>query len=274
MKLLQKFIFGLLLFNEVICTACSINTPTCTKFIWCSYYRSLIDTLASEVKCLRVIKRRDLSNERNTFKSKTIFYHKKTRLKPERATRPIPKRRRPLYATATRPIPKRRRPLYATATRSIPKRRRPLYATATQRPSSFRDRPCSCRVTQILNLSNLRKGSDIKRTSRRTVLLKGSDIKRTSRRTVLLKGSDIKRTSRRTVLLKGSDIKRTSRRTALLKGRNTRTIQLPLRHLKGIGIGMTPLSDWLNVLPRGSGIAWVTELPLPPKGMSWHVVLH
>eukprot|EP00731_Ephydatia_muelleri_P026578 Em0018g678a len=46
------------------------------------------------------------------------------------------------------------------------------------------------------------------------------------------------------------------------------TIQLPLRHLKGIGIGMTPLSDWLNVLPRGSGIAWVTELPLPPKGLS------
>ncbi|KAL5490946.1 hypothetical protein EMCRGX_G016151 [Ephydatia muelleri] len=43
------------------------------------------------------------------------------------------------------------------------------------------------------------------------------------------------------------------------------TIQLPLRHLKGIGIGMTPLSDWLNVLPRGSGIAWVTELPLPSK---------
>eukprot|EP00731_Ephydatia_muelleri_P010043 Em0005g629a len=84
-------------------------------------------------------------------------------------------------------------------------------------------------------------------------------------RTVLLKGSDIKRTSRTTVLLKGSDIKRTSRRTALLKGRNTRTIQLPLRHLKGIGIGMTPLSDWLNVLPRGSGIAGVTELPLPPK---------
>ena len=37
--------------------ACCINTPTCTKFIWCSYYRSLIDTLASEVKCLRVIKK-------------------------------------------------------------------------------------------------------------------------------------------------------------------------------------------------------------------------
>ena len=59
------------------------------------------------------------------------------------------------------------------------------------------------------------------------------------------------------MLLKGSDIKRTSRRTVLLKGR---TIQLPLRRLKGIGIGMTPLSDWLNVLPRGRGIAGVTEL--------------
>ena len=70
------------------------------------------------------------------------------------------------------------------------------------------------------------------------------------------------------MLLKGSDIKRTSRRTALLNSRNTRTIQLPLRHLKGIAIGMTPLSDWLNVLPRGSGIAGVTELPLPPKGIS------
>ena len=43
-------------------------------------------------------------------------------------------------------------------------------------------------TTQILNLSNLLKGSDIKRTSRRTVQLKGSDIKRTSRRTVLQKG--------------------------------------------------------------------------------------
>ena len=70
----MKLLFGLLFFNE--------DTPSCTKFIWCSYYRSLIDTLASEVKCLRVIERRDLSNERNAFKSKTIFYHKKTRLNP------------------------------------------------------------------------------------------------------------------------------------------------------------------------------------------------
>ena len=49
--------------------------------------------------------------------------------------------------------------------------------------------------------------------------------------------------------------------------------QLPLKHLKGVGIGMTPLSNWLNVLPRGRGTAGVTELPLPPKGMLWHVVL-
>ena len=78
----------------------------------------------------------------------------------------------------------------------------------------------------------------------------------------------MKRTSRRTVLLKGGDMKRTSRETG-----NTRTIQLPLKHLKGVDIGMTPLSNWLNVLPRGRDTAGVTELPLPPKGMLWHVVL-
>ena len=106
------------------------------------------------------------------------------------------------------------------------------------------------------------------------MLLKGGgDMKRTSRKTVLLKGGgDMKRTSRRTVVLKGGDMKRTSRETALLTGRNTKTIQLPLKLLKGVGIGMTPLSDWLNVLPRGRGTAGVTKLPLPPKGMLWHVV--
>ena len=117
-------------------------------------FLSQFNTLASEVKCLRAIERRDLRNERNTFKSKTIFYHKETRLKPERATRPIPKRRRPLYATATRPIPKRR-PLYATATRSIPKRRRPLYATAT-RPIPKRRRPLYATATRPIPKASVR----------------------------------------------------------------------------------------------------------------------
>ena len=54
---------------------------------------------------------------------------------------------------------------------------------------------------------------------------------------------------------------------------NREKYQLPLKHLKGVGIEMIPLSDWLNVLPRGRGTAGVTELPLPPKGMLWHVVL-
>ena len=98
-------------------------------------------------------------------------------------------------------------------------------------------------------------------------------MRRTSRRTVLLKGGDMNRTSRRTVLLKGGDMKRTSRETTLLTGRNTRTIQLPLKHPKGVGIGMTPLSDWLNVLLRERGATEVTELQPPPKGMLWYVVL-
>ena len=54
---------------------------------------------------------------------------------------------------------------------------------------------------------------------------------------------------------------------------NREKYQLPLKHLKRVGIEMIPLSDWLNVLPRGRGTAGVTELPLPPKGMLWHIVL-
>ena len=97
------------------------------------------------------IERRDLSNERNTFKSKTIFYHKKTRLKPERATRPLPKRRRPLYATATlKADPEKKKA-------SV----RDSYKADSEKKASVRD----SYTTQILNLSNLLKGSDIKRTS-------------------------------------------------------------------------------------------------------------
>ena len=92
------------------------------SFIWCSY-RSLVVTLAIIVK-LPSCKKRSISNERNTSRSKT-----RTKLKPERSTRPI---RMPLLATATRPIPKRRRPLCATTTRPIPKRRL-LYATTQGR---------------------------------------------------------------------------------------------------------------------------------------------
>ena len=43
---------------------------------------------------------------------------------------------------------------------------------------------------------------------------------------------------------------------------------------KVVGIGMNPLSDWLNVLPRGRGATGVTELPLSPKGMLWHVLIN
>ena len=123
--------------------------------------------------------------------------------------------------------------VYATATRPIPKRR-PLYATAT---------------TQILNLSNLLKGSDIK-------TQEDLEENRAAKRQRYQEDVEENRAAKRQRYQEDVE------ETALLKGRNTRTIQLPLRHLKGIGIGMIPLSDWLNVLPRGSGIAGVTELPL------------
>ena len=88
MKLLLKSIWFIVDFNEVILQHAVYKYSDLHEIYL--VFLSQFNTLASEVKCLRVIERRD------TFKSKTIFYHKKTRLKPERATRPIPKRRRPL----------------------------------------------------------------------------------------------------------------------------------------------------------------------------------
>ena len=88
-----------------------------------------------------------------------------------------------------------------------------------------------------------------------------------------VKGSDIKRTSRRTMLLKGSDIKRTSRRTALLKGRNTRTIQLPLRHLKGIDIEsqgkLSPTQPWEIIWESIDSHAKNPTMGLPNKYHTW-----
>ena len=141
--------------------------------------------------------------------------HKKTRLKAERATRPIPKRRRPLYVTATRPIPKRRRPRYATATRPIPKRRRPLYATTT---------------TQILNLSNLLKGSDIKI----------EDVEEN-------RAAKMQKYEYNSVAIKASE-------------RN--------RYWNDPAVRLTKRADERKRYRMGH------RTTLPPKGMSWHVVLH
>ena len=165
-----------------------------------------------------------------------------SRLKPERATRPIPKRR-PLYATATRPIPKRRRPLYATATRPILKRR-PLYATAT--------RP-------IPNRRPLYKADPEKKKASVRDSYKADPEKKKAARAV--------RDSYNPDIESKQSAKKQRYQEDLAENRaaKRRTIQLPLGHLKGIGIGMTPLSDWLNALPRGRGSAGVTELPLALK---------
>eukprot|EP00731_Ephydatia_muelleri_P007958 Em0004g296a len=134
---------------------------------------------------------------------------------------------------ATRP--KRRRPLYATATRPIPKRKRPLYATAT-RPIPKR-RPLYATAT-------IKADPEKKKASVRDSYNADIESKQSAKRQRYQEDVEENRAAKR------------------------RTIQLPLRHLKGIGIGMTPLSDWLNVLPRGSGIAGVTEQHYHPKGHS------
>ena len=66
---------------------------------------------------------------------------------------------------------------------------------------------------------------------------------------LMLQGSDIKRTSRRTVLLKGSDIKEDIERTVLRKGRSTRAIQ---QHLIGNAVEIIDIMK-LKIQMHGVG---------------------
>eukprot|EP00731_Ephydatia_muelleri_P036272 Em0228g4a len=151
---------------------------------------------------LRVIKRRDLiSNERNTFKSKTIFYKAQERYKAD---------------------PEKKKASVRDSYKADPEKKK----------ASVRDS----------------YNADI-------------ESKQSAKRQRYQEDLEENRAAKRQRYQEDLEENQAA------KGRNTRTIQLPLRHLKGIGIGMTPLSDWLKVLPRGSGITGVTELPLPPKGM-------
>ena len=174
-------------------------------------FLSQFNTLASEVKCYRIIEKRDLSNERNTFKSKTIFYHKRNKAKARARYKADPETKKASVRDSYKADPEKKKASVRDSYKVDPEKKKASVRDSYKARDPDIISVLSTATTQILNLSHL------------------------------LKGSDIKRTSRRTALLKGSDIKRTSRRTVLLKGRNTRTIQLPLRHLKGIGIGMTPL---------------------------------
>eukprot|EP00731_Ephydatia_muelleri_P033385 Em0028g60a len=103
-------------------TTCSFVEKTASAVV-----EGLIDTLASEVKCLRVIKKSSKQRAEYLQKQDDILSQE------NKAKSPSALQGRLLYAIATRPIPKRRRPLYATATRPIPKRRRPLYAIEENR---------------------------------------------------------------------------------------------------------------------------------------------
>ena len=138
-------------------------------------------------------KRRDLSNERNNSKSKT-----RTKLKPERSTRPIPKAS---VRDSFKADPEKKASVRATATMPIPKRRRPLYKAHIESKRSAK----RWRYEEDLKENRAAQTPQRRRygrTSRRIVLLKGADVKGTLRRTVLLKGGDMKRISRETELLK------------------------------------------------------------------------
>ncbi|KAL5481208.1 hypothetical protein EMCRGX_G021321 [Ephydatia muelleri] len=107
--------------------------------------------------------------------------------------------------------------MYAKATRPIPKRRRPLYATATYKADPEK-----------------------KKASVRDSYNADIESKQSANRQRYQEDVEENRAAKR---------------------QKYEDISAAIRHLKGIGIGMTPLSDWLNLLPRGNRIAGVHYHP-------------
>eukprot|EP00731_Ephydatia_muelleri_P003207 Em0001g3207a len=169
------------------------------------YSESQFNTLASEVKCLRVIEKKRSKQRAEYLQKQDDILSQQTRLKPERATKADPEKKKASVRDSYKADPEKKK-------------------------ASVRD--------------SYKADSEKKKASVRDSYNADIESKQSA---------------------KGSDIKRTSRRTALLKGRNTRTIQLPLRHLKGIGIGMTPAVRLAKRAAERKRFAGVTELPLPPK---------
>ena len=77
----------------------------------------------------------------------------------------------PLLATATRPIPKRRKASVRDNYKADPEKKASVRDTYKADPEKKKASVCDS-TTQILSLSDLLKGGDMKRTLRRTVLLK------------------------------------------------------------------------------------------------------
>ena len=196
-----------------------LGTQTCTKFIWCSY-RSLVVTLASEVVFLKMPSR----NQKKRSKQRAEYLQKQDENKTKA---------RALYKADPEKKASVRDSFKADPEKMKASARDSYKADPENKKASVRD--------------SYKADIESKRSAKRRRYEEDLEENRAAKRW------RYEETSRRTVLLKGGDMKRTSRETALLIGRNTRTIQLPLKHLKGVGIGMTLLSDWLKMLPRGRG---------------------
>ena len=111
-------------------------------------FLSQFNTLASEVKCLRVIERRDLSNEAEYLQKQDDILSQENKAKARARYKADPEKKKASVRDSYKADPEKKKASVRDSYKADPEKRRPLYATAT---------------TQILNLSNLLKGSDITR---------------------------------------------------------------------------------------------------------------
>ena len=214
-------------------------------------FLSQFNTLASEVKCLRVIERRDLSNERNTFKSKTIFLSQENKAKARARYKADPEKKKASVRDSYKADPEKKKASVRDSYKADPEKKKASVRDSYKADPEKKKAPVR---------DSYKADPEKKKASVRDSYNADIESKQSAKRQRYQEDLEENRAAKRQRYQEDVEENRAA------KGRNTRTIQLPLRHLKGIGIGMTPLSDWLKVLPRGSGIAGVTELPLPPKG--------
>ena len=205
----------------------SINTLTCTKYIWCSY-RSLVVTLASEVVFLKMSSR--IQRKRSKQRAEYLQKQDKNKAKAIALYKADPEKKKAFVRDSYKADPEKMKASVRDSYKADPEKKK----------ASVRD--------------SYNADIESKRSAKRQRYEEDFEENRAAKRRRYEEDLEGNRAAKR---------QKCEDNSAAIKA----------CHLKEVGIGMTPLSDWINVLPSGRGTAGVTELPLPPKGMLWHVVL-
>ena len=116
---------------------CTANTPTCTKIYLVFLSQFIIDTLASEVKCLRVIERRDLSQRAECLQKQDDILSQETKAKARARYKADPEKKASVR-DSHKADPEKKKASVRDRYKADPEKKRPLY-TRPKKKASVRD---------------------------------------------------------------------------------------------------------------------------------------